>query len=589
MRNYLNLLPLTLLMLVLGLAGLGLAAFIQTQLVDYRSPYATMNLSPAPATPAVVDQLVVIVVDGLRFDTSRQAMAQLNGLRQRGADMVAQAGRPSYSLPGYAVLGTGAWQEVSGITMNSSPRSLRVDSLFHEVRQAGGKTALVGYSWWADLFGPDLVVKWTNLASDDPAKDTFGNLNNPSPTHRDLMIADEAVRILKEERPALLYVHFQGTEEQGRSHGVGSAYQEAAQRIDEGIGRIVNAMDLSKSVVIVTSDHGHIAPGGYGGWEDEVLTVPLVMAGKGVQSCNDCRGTQADIPTTAAFLLGVPFPTSTQGRVLWQALKDIPGEMQAQALLNLAQTQRAFYAVYVPGMGGPNPREEAIRELDSILATRQWEDSSKTIQAYLNDLYALARATRSNHLLGQQLILSILPAILLLAGFWVQTRRPEWRPVLAVQAGLAWWVLSQLMYLILTGGFYYSLSVVHDTGDFIWRGLVPGAIAALIVSVGLARWRLRAMPPASIRYAQRAILFGMIYVGLLQVTVAAIPSGIWIGWTLPDPLWGYVEILGFFQLAGLGVAAPMALLLIQLVSPPAPAEEKMTEEDHDFRRPASEV
>ncbi|MSP14774.1 MAG: hypothetical protein EXR62_17670 [Chloroflexi bacterium] len=589
MRNYLNLLPLALLILLLGLAGLGLASYMQTQLVDYHSPYATTSLSPAPATPAIVDQVVVIVVDGLRLDTSRQVMPQLNGLRQRGADVVAQVGRPSYSLPGYAVLGTGAWQEVNGITMNSSPRTLRVDSLFHEVRQTGGKTALVGYSWWADLFGPDLSVKWTNPASDDPAKDTFGNLNNPSQTHRDLIIADEAVRILKEERPALLYVHFQDVDKQGHLHGVGAAYQEAAQRIDAGIGRIVAAMDLGKSVVMVTADHGHIAPGGHGGWEDEALTVPLVMAGKGVQSCPDCRATQADIPTTAAFLLGAPFPTSTQGRVLWQALKDIPGQVQAQALLNLAQTQRAFNAVYITRMGGPNPREDAIRELDSILATRQWEDSSKTIQAYLNDLFALARATRNNHLLGQQLLLGILPALLLLLGIWVQAGRPEWRLGLAVQAGLAWLILSHLMYLALTGGFYYSLSVVNGVGDFVWRGLLPGAIATLIVCVGLARWRLQTLAPAHIRSAQQAILLGIIYVALLQVAVAAIPSGIWVGWTLPDMLWSYVQFLAFFQLAGLGIVAPVALLLLQMVSPPAAVEEKVAEEEHDYRRPASEV
>jgi hypothetical protein len=65
------------------------------QVVDYQSPY-TLPLPPGQRGAAATNQVVLVVVDGLRDDVSR-ALPVLNGLRARGADLTLRTGQPSLS------------------------------------------------------------------------------------------------------------------------------------------------------------------------------------------------------------------------------------------------------------------------------------------------------------------------------------------------------------------------------------------------------------------------------------------------------------------------------------------------------------
>src|SRR5262245_53420089 len=94
--------------------GLGERSFTSVSL--YQSPYLG-ELPLGEAGTPVTTNVVLVVVDGLRLDTSRQ-LPTLNQLREQGADRVAIVGEPSFSRPGYTVMMTGGWQEQDGVTTN---------------------------------------------------------------------------------------------------------------------------------------------------------------------------------------------------------------------------------------------------------------------------------------------------------------------------------------------------------------------------------------------------------------------------------------------------------------------------------------
>jgi len=70
----------------------------------------------------------------------------------------------------------------------------------------------------------------------------------------------------------------------------------------------------------VTADHGHVDEGGHGGAEPEVLSVPLVLAGRGIRRGARGEARQEDVAATLAFMLGLPLPGAGSGRILDEAL-----------------------------------------------------------------------------------------------------------------------------------------------------------------------------------------------------------------------------------------------------------------------------
>jgi len=107
----------------------------------------------------------------------------------------------------------------------------------------------------------------------------------------------------------------------GHAEGVGETYRATAAAVDQMLRAAVAKIDLSTTTVIITADHGHVAPGGHGGIEREVAHVPLILVGKGVVPGEQIRDPRLiDVAPTVAALLGVPAPGHAEGRALVEAL-----------------------------------------------------------------------------------------------------------------------------------------------------------------------------------------------------------------------------------------------------------------------------
>ena len=206
----------------LGFLGRGLSEKAWHTFTTYQTPFAFKN-PHALAPPPRVEQVVIVVADGLTYHASR-AMPFLNELRRQGADADCRAGLPSLSLPGRAVLMSGAWAEIHGQATNFNPQPLSVETLFQTARRRGLRTALAAGPGPQTLFGPwvEERVVYNRL---DPAYS-----HDLLRLEAELRWMGEASRaLLREKKPNLFVLDYSITDEAGHAWGATSSeYRSAA-------------------------------------------------------------------------------------------------------------------------------------------------------------------------------------------------------------------------------------------------------------------------------------------------------------------------------------------------------------------------
>ena len=101
-----------------------------------------------------VENVYIILVDGLRFDSVLSDMPLLSGLIHHSGAFLAKAhfNGPSYSRPGYARILTGTPAEINGIWRNQQRTKCAVPSIFEEAKKSGLVTGASAYYWIGQLF-----------------------------------------------------------------------------------------------------------------------------------------------------------------------------------------------------------------------------------------------------------------------------------------------------------------------------------------------------------------------------------------------------------------------------------------------------
>jgi hypothetical protein len=328
-------------LVVLGLIGALRAAFAGADFMyDLEQPRSALGRTPPvvvdPETPRLAHRVVVVIVDGLRFDTSHE-MKYLNRLRAGGVDAIATSHYPTWSRPNYVSILTGVPPQASGVRTNRHPTPVVLDSLMDRARAAGLSTAVAAdNSALPALFlrppDPSQVDQIDIDAMLDPESDESQRaqaqdmeLVSPfddgryTPWPDGVVDAGRAQLAGDHELQVLL---IGAVDDAGHAEGADSPeYHAAAQVADRALARLLTKVDLSRDTIIVTADHGHTGPGGHGGVEREVLQVPLVAVGAGIRP-----GTQPvaarliDIAPTVAALLALPAPGHGLGRTLTEIL-----------------------------------------------------------------------------------------------------------------------------------------------------------------------------------------------------------------------------------------------------------------------------
>ncbi len=515
--------------LVASLMCLIWAQALQSSLEGYTPP---VHSAPYPASRSLEplsERVVLVIVDGLRADTSAE-MEFLNALRAQGYHALARTGQPSYSRPAYAVLLTGASQELTGVVLNSHSGRVELDTLLRSAKRSGKKTALIAHVWWNELEGGDADVTW--VYSDQASKD---------PT-TDRQALQQAITVLDYHECDLVILHFCYVDTVGHAYGGASTeYLQAAKTVDSYISALWSSMDPNRDTLIVTSDHGMMSKNrkgaGHGGYEKDVITVPLVMAGRGILRGQGSIHQQVDIAPTIAALLGIPSPSHTTGRVIWEALN---AEPRVRAQFQLAEAERIAWlsAEYLKALGRNSSRQDSA-EAASLYDARRYEEAAALATANAERSLAAMGTSRQRRIA----IGILLRTLVLLIPVLIVTRR--YKKAAKMLKPL---LIPALEFIALTGLFYrfipgntFSLSVFPDAelSTFFMIFAVPSYLALAIVSrrlVGQPRPERLVLPLYSA------------YLGLFSVIlVTAVINGLWVTWYLPHMGIGFIQMGALLQ------------------------------------------
>jgi hypothetical protein len=551
-------------LLLISTGAQQVARRMQAALETYRSPYGARS-EPAPsltrsALAPLTGRVVLVVVDGLRDDTSHQ-MPFLSSLRRQGAWTELRTPEPSFSKPGYAVLLTGTWAEIHGVTLNAHWGPVATDHLFRRIRVAGLRSAVIGHEWWGEL--SDGEIDYPYLYANAEAQMPGG----------DARVEQAALRSLRGDPAALVLIHLCRVD--SVAHQAGGArsrsYLQAAREADDRLRRLARVLDFRKDTLIVTADHGHLGQdtggGGHGGGEPEVVTVPFVMAGRGVRPGRLEPGESVDTAPTIAALLGAPAPLESRGWPRWDGLAVEDPVRAAWGITQLARSLE-FAKSYTGALAGkPAGRvgQEAevaaatLAEAESLYAAGQFgeaaagsEEARRTLLRELDrQRFWRLLFSRLSRVPGGVALLTFLP---LLVGLLLGRRRLA----AAVGLGVLFLILDAVSYGLLLRH-PWSLSALPETGLLAFLRLfgVPTYLALAILTVPfLLAARRRPSPEAA---WNGLILASGPYLALLGVVaVGFVVNGFRMERFLPVFSVGYLQLAALLQLAFL---LPAALLL----------------------------
>lgn len=276
-----------------------------------------------PPSRRLARRVVVVLIDGLRLDMS-YGRPFLDGMRARGVDGVARTHYPTMSRPNHVSIVTGVEPRWSGVRTNRFRSRVPLDSIMARAKAAGLRATFLsdGADGVLEMFTP-----------------TFHEANYAS--YEGIM--DRSAALALDRGDELLLLWYSSVDDAGHAKGAASQeYRAAARETDARLAMLLESrIDWTRDAVIVVADHGHIDRGGHGGVEEEVMNVPLILAGAGVREGGvvlDAR--LIDVAPTVAALLGVPAPGHALGRTLTNALAIDAGEAQALAAADEARQSK---------------------------------------------------------------------------------------------------------------------------------------------------------------------------------------------------------------------------------------------------------
>lgn len=307
---------------ILWVVIMGLAAGI-SGFADAARPDRPVR--PIPA----IKHVVVVSIDGLRPDVLLLADAPvIRGLIKTGAyTFWARTTEVAVTLPSHVSMLTGMKPHAHGIEWNdvlpfSTPVYSRFPTVFETAKLGGYSTAMIAgkakFKYLAKPGSLDFVFL--------PEKSLVG----------DAQIADEAVKVIQQLKPDVLFVHWPSVDKAGHQFGWGTAEQQAAIALaDAAVGRVLAALAENglrdSTLIILTADHGGVGKD-HGPEDPRSRHIPWVMNGPGVRPGLDLtlipklEINTEDTAATMLYLLGAPLPAYLHGKPVLSAFENVPKE-----------------------------------------------------------------------------------------------------------------------------------------------------------------------------------------------------------------------------------------------------------------------
>ncbi len=509
-----------------GLAYLW-ASSLMNSVYAYHSP---LHNSPPPRGEALGNpetrSLVLVLVDGLRYDTSMNAkvMPYLSQLRSQGASAEMHSQPPSYSEPGYSTLLTGAWPFLNdGPVLNfvyADIPTLTQDNIFSDAHWIGMQTAISASNWFEKLVPQGAVTTKFYTAGEDQAAD------------RD--VVDAALPWLQASSYQLVLIHLDQVDYAGHHQGgpVDPSYNAAASRADGLIQDIARNIDLEQDTLLVVSDHGHINQGGHGGQDAITLLEPFVLVGKGVVPGKYGDVQMVDVAPTIAALLGTSLPATNQGHPQIGML-DISLAQLDRVKTDLSKQQAQLALDYQAVIGRP-------------VTVQQSADVVSATQAAI---LATQNSVINTQMLPRGIIAIIVAFLLVNLSAW--HAKPYFGTMVIGIVGYL--VIFNLKYLIVDQK-TYSMSSLVDAMNFIGSTAQTTLMALLVgwIAVMIGTKIYQSKPRKAADLTMKFIL-ALLALLLVPILINYVINGVVVTWALPNFLISFLGLIFLVQVLIVGV------------------------------------
>jgi len=295
------------------------ALILHRYLFDWKpKAYESYTKDDGPVVPenGLSDKVIVIVIDGMRKERFYEANTPfLDQLKENGTEYLnMETLYPARTVVCFSSMFTGTYPFEHGIKSNMVYRlGVNTETIFDSLRKVGKRGRLLGIAHLVDAMGSD-VETVTAVMHKDKA---------------DTNMLARARKIMDEQDPDLFIVQMIGTDQVGHSRGV--LYDDYIEKIEEAdalIQEFVQWLEtegkMENTTLVVCADHGQAdGIGGHGHLDEGERFVPFFMHGphiaKGVKVQE--KHSLVSLAPTISYLMGAPYPASSRGKVLMDAIK----------------------------------------------------------------------------------------------------------------------------------------------------------------------------------------------------------------------------------------------------------------------------
>ena len=556
MKKFWKIILSVMVLLIIAPASYLWAMVLLDSLYKYESPFKE-ELPLGQPTQPLVQQVVMVIVDGLRYDTSLE-MPYLNSLREEGASAI-MVGIPSpASQPAWTTLVSGAGPEINGAPFLDTEhingiQPIALDHLFVQVKRAGLTGGLAGSNRWQEMVPDELLYAQFFVEDEDLA---------------DEQVVDTALRFLKNFYLNYLLVHLNQVDQASRKYGAASSeHRQAALRVDAHLRDIAQATNVQRNVLIVVSDYGHLKRGERGRYGQVALTAPFVMVGPPVVPGDYGRIAPGDVAPTVAALLGTAVPSAAQRPIRFDMLRmdEVPRAVkevtQAQQRVKLGQA-------YLHSIGSGTLSETA--EGDALVATSSLQVKNYTSAYTLGELAVQQidkemEQGRARRIQGERITRRIVALVVILAPLFLLWWKRSKRLGILILAALLTVAIYHLLFI--REGNVYSPNIPRPVEPFLVESLrrVAIALAAGLVVTLLWLWYERERSLLDVTQSVYGFSLAVIYFLGFQAAIGYWLNGPTVTWYLPDLTLFFLHFSALVQssmVAALSVFLPVAVLPI---------------------------
>lgn len=294
-----------------------------------------------------ISRAVLMVIDALRTDfvSQKSNVPFLNQLIDdgRACQYQLQVHPPTVTMPRIKAMTSGAIPSFLDVILNLGSPQVTLDTFLYQMDQLQRRIVFYGDNTWTNMF-PDVFSRKGENVDSFYVNDFYEGDNN---------ITTKMRTEFGKFDWKLMILHYLGLDHIGHVEGPFSEKVPGKLlEMDSVIEEIYEAMKVwdekynSKSVLVITGDHGMRDSGGHGGSTYPETHVPLIVVG------NDCSKSeedflQIDVAPTFAVLMGVPIPYSSIGSLIIPILNHVPPADRLYASYyntkRLIEKSKAFY------------------------------------------------------------------------------------------------------------------------------------------------------------------------------------------------------------------------------------------------------